>query len=123
VLIELNGQLTTILKMLLAGVAEQLEEAVYFDKYNNQLDYDCGDAVGIKSNIIIIKPSYILFFNKTGSSTNIKKDKMYNQKVIAEKGFSGTKEAISSDVHYTTMGFTAATGEPVMCCLIFLSEK
>jgi hypothetical protein len=27
------------------------------------------------------------------------------------------------DCHYTTLGFTAATGEPVMCALIISADK
>jgi hypothetical protein len=68
-------------------------------------------------------PSYILFVDETGSSTNMINDKHGNKKVIAEKGFGGTKSAITSDLRYTTMGFTAATGQPVMCVIIFSSES
>jgi hypothetical protein len=53
----------------------------------------------------------------------MKKDKTYNKKVISEKGYSGTKQAISSDLRYTTMGFTSANGEPVMCCIILTSDS
>jgi hypothetical protein len=43
--------------------------------------------------------------------------------VIAYRGFEGTREAIMTDLHYTVMRFTAATGEPVLCVVIFKSEN
>jgi hypothetical protein len=64
-----------------------------------------------------------LFADETGSSKNMKNDKPGNKIVIAETGYGGTKEAITSDLRHTTIGFTAATGEPVMCCVIFTSKS
>lgn len=78
---------------------------------------------GTLSNILVTDPLYVLFVDETGSSTNMRKDKTGGKKVIAEKGYSGTQQAISSNIRYTTMGFTAATGEPVMCVIIFTNES
>jgi hypothetical protein len=110
-------------EILLAGIAVELEEPVYFDKYNKILDYQTDEAYGCPSRLRITDPSYMLVDDETGSSTNMKKDKTYNEKVIAEHGFSGSKEAISSDLRYTTMGFTSGDGKPIMCCIIFSSES
>jgi hypothetical protein len=57
--------------------------------------------------------------DETGLLTNMMKDKTGCKKVIAERGYNGTKQAIALDIHYTTMGFTAATGKPAMCVVIF----
>ena len=66
----------------------------------------------------------MLFVDEVGSNTDMKKDKQQGrQRVIAEKGFRGSREAITTDIHYTVMGFTAATGEPVLCVVIFQSEN
>jgi hypothetical protein len=67
-------------------------------------------------------PSYFLFVDEAGSSTNMKMDKKGTKKVIADVGFTATNKAITINLRYTTMGFTTATGEPDMCCIIFTSK-
>jgi hypothetical protein len=109
--------------MIRSGVANEINQYRYFDKNNEIVEDGDKSAFGTKSNVIITDPSFVLFVDETGSSTNMRKDKPGSKKVIAEKGYSGTQAAISSDIRYTTMGFTAATGEPVMCVIIFCSES
>jgi hypothetical protein len=75
-------------EMVVAGIAEVLEEAEYFDKDNKILEVFSSEAVGTKSKVRITDPSYLLFVDETGSSTNMKKDKTYGKKVIAELGFA-----------------------------------
>ena len=110
-------------EMVAANVAKYIDPASYFDKLNNEVDAKDDTRYGTFSDIKITDPSYILFVDECGSSTNMRKDKTGNKKVIAEKGFSGTKAAISSDLRYTTMGFTAGNGDPIMCCVIMTSES
>jgi hypothetical protein len=110
-------------EIVVAGVAEKLDAPVYCDRFNNIVDPESSDVVGSATNIRITDPSYIMFVDETGSSTNMKKDKSYNKRVIAEQGYGGNKEAISSDIRYTTMGFTSANGQPIMYCIIFSSES
>jgi hypothetical protein len=109
-------------EMVCCGVATKLNAPVYFNKNNEIVNSDDDSKVGTLSDVMVNDPSYILFVDETGSSTNMINDKHGNKKVIAEKGFGGTKSAITSDLRYTTMGFTAATGQPVMC-VIFLVVK
>jgi hypothetical protein len=73
-----------------------------------------NNVVGTLSDIKITCPSYILFADETGSSTNMKNDKTGNRRVITETRYNGTKEAITIDLQYTTISFSAATGEPVL---------
>jgi hypothetical protein len=79
-------------EILLAGIAVELEEPVYFDKYNKILDYQTDEAYGCPSRLRITDPSYMLVDDETGSSTNMKKDKTYNEKVIAEHGFQEVRK-------------------------------
>jgi hypothetical protein len=110
-------------EMVLAGVAIKLPSPVSFDRLNNIVEPGDAASFGVQSDVLVTDPSYMVFVNETGSTTNMKKDKTYGKKVIAEQGYSGATPAISTDIRYTTMGFTAATGEPVMCCIIFSSES
>ena len=78
---------------------------------------------GLPSRYELLHPEYLLFVDEVGSNTDMRKDKQGNKKVITEKGFKGTQEAITTDLHYTVMGFTAATGDPVLCVVIFESDN
>lgn len=110
--------------MVVAGVATKLDAYRYFNANNQIVDPEDAALTGITlSNVFVTDPSYILFVDETGSSTNMRKDKPGCKKVIAEKGYAGTQQATSSNICYTTMGFTATTGEPVMCVIIFTSES
>jgi hypothetical protein len=110
-------------EMLGANIAIELDKPVFFDRHNNIVDDDDESRTGIPSNIQITDPSYLIFVDETGSSTNMKKDKPGRTRVLAEIGCNGNKRAISSDIRYTTMGFTAADGQLVMCCIIFTSDS
>jgi hypothetical protein len=110
-------------KTVCCGVATRLSAPVYFNKNNEIVSLDDESKVGTLLDVMANNPSYILFVDETGSSTNMKNDKHGNKKVIAEKVFGGTKSAITSDLQYTTMSFTALTGQPVMCVIIFSSEN
>jgi hypothetical protein len=110
-------------EMIAAEIAEELDNNVFFDKHNNIVPDDDDSKFGTTSNIRMTDESYLIFVDETGSSTNMRKDKTFGKKVIAECGCLGTKGAISSDLRYTTMGFTAGNGQPVMCCVIMTSDS
>jgi hypothetical protein len=109
-------------EMVISGIAKQLQSDVYFNKYNHIVPEGDSSIVGTFSNIQVTEPSYLILVDETGLSTNMKMDKKGTKRIIAEKGYAGTKKAITTNIRYTTMGFTAATGEPVMCCIIMQSE-
>jgi hypothetical protein len=72
------------------------------------------------TGVDLINPDYLLFVDECQSNTGMQKDKQKGkQQSIAQKGFGGTKEALMTDLHYKVMGFTAATGEAVLCVVIF----
>jgi hypothetical protein len=110
-------------EMVVAEIAEELETDVYFDSHNNIVEIDDESIFGTTSNIKMTDKSYLIFVDETGSSTNLKRDKTFGKKVIAEQGCSGAKGAIASDLRYTTMGFTAGNGELIMCCIIMSSDS
>ena len=113
-------------EMVLSGVATKLETDVVTYDHEGQLllfGDDDDKIYGLPSQYELKHPEYVLFVDEVGSNTDMRKDKQGSKKVIAEKGFKGTQEAITTDLHYTVMGFTAATGEPVLCVVIFQSEN
>jgi hypothetical protein len=106
-----------------AGVAIRQPTLQYYNIKGDLLPSADG-SFGLPTDVDLICPDYLLFVDECGSNTDMQKDKQQGkQRVIAEKGFRGTKEAITTDLHYTVMGFTAATGEAVLCVVIFKSEN
>jgi hypothetical protein len=103
------------MKMVPSGAAKKLDEYVYFNSTNEIVKGHNNQHTGTLSNI---DPSYNLYVDKAGSSTTMRKDKPGS---YCRKGDSGPKQAKSLDLRYATMGFTAATGEPVTCIVIFTS--
>ena len=45
------------------------------------------------------------------------------QKMLVSRGTEARTACYTSDAHWATMGFTAGNGEPVLCVIIFASEK
>jgi hypothetical protein len=108
--------------MIEAVVARRLSEKVCFDRGGNIVTEE--DIVGLRSDVEVVHPQYILFVDETGSNTNMRKDgQRGRRRVIAEAGCDGHQDSITTDIRYTTLGFTAASGEPVLCVLIFTSEN
>ena len=110
--------------MIEAGVARKLEQPVRFCNDGSIGVEGDINVVGLSSNIELLHPQYVVFVDETGSNTNMRTDgQRGRQRVIAESGFDGHQEAIVTDLRYTTMGFTCATGEPILCVVIFQSEN
>jgi hypothetical protein len=111
-------------ELILSGVAVKISRNQYYNLKGEML-LSVDGIFGKPTDIELVAPYYhLLFVDEYGSNTDMKKDKQQGrQRLIAEKGFCGTKEAITTDLHYTVMGFTAATGEAVLCVAIFKSEN
>jgi hypothetical protein len=119
-----------------AGIAVKLPENVFMDASGNivenpdgvlnseidtQLD---GKPLGLPCDTKIIHPEYLLFFDETGCNTNQKKDGHYGgEKFVCARGMTPKQICSSRDKHFTVLGLTAATGDPVLCVVIFASEK
>jgi hypothetical protein len=122
--------------MVNAGIASKLDQEVFMnadgmvvDNPANNHNFDIipnspDRALGLPCNIKIIHPEYLLFFDETGCNTNQKKDG-HNGGQKFGCGRRMTPKQISStrDRHFTVLGLTAATGEPVLCVVIFTSDR
>ena len=47
---------------------------------------------------------------------------MGGQKFLAKRGSQSRISSSTSDVHWTTMGFTSGSGKPVMCAILIAAE-
>jgi hypothetical protein len=122
--------------MVDARIAVKLPLPVFMDPYgnivaneNNKLNFEIDNhqphrPLGLATDIKLIHPEYFLFFDETGCNTNQKKDGHYGgQKFGCGRGMTPKQICSTRDRHFTVLGVTAATGDPVLCVVIFASEK
>ena len=110
--------------MVKAGVAKKLPEAVWRDRDGFIVPTE-EDAFGMKSVYVLEHPEYCAYVDETGSNTNQKADgHVGGRRFVFLQGETevGRLGAIN-DLHFTTLVFTAGTGEPIMCAVILKSEK
>ena len=111
-------------KMVEANVAKKLDEEVMLDIDGNIVD-DETKMYGRKTRYILTKPEMVLFVDETGCNTNQKDGSQVGGRCFVvprddtEPGLVGC----TSDIHFTVLCFTSATGHPVMCAIIVKSTK
>ena len=61
----------------------------------------------------------MVFVNEVGSNTSQEGDgALGGERKIVGRGSVPRESATTNDNHFTVLGFTAATGEPIMCAVI-----
>jgi hypothetical protein len=106
-------------EMVDAHVAVTLQNPIFTD-INGKPKDDETKRFGLKQNIKITKPEWILFANESGFNTSQKKDgHCGGQKCVVERGTTPQIMALTSDHKFTLLPFTSASGEAVCCCIIF----
>ena len=109
-------------EMVAAGVAEHLNEKVWMDIDGN-LCLSEEEAFGEKVDTVVTHPDFLLFVDEVSNNTNQKNDgPKGGEKVLCERSLTPRQKCSTTDAHYTVLGFTAGTGEPVMCVIIFEGE-
>ena len=79
--------------------------------------------MGEKVEYQVIHPDYILHVDEVGNNTCQRDDgHKGGQKFLVERGFQPRTSCSTSEAHWTTLGFTSGTGEPVLCGVIFAAE-
>jgi hypothetical protein len=119
-----------------ARVARRLDEAVFQnmngetvdnpeEKYLFDIDSNAPEQpLGLPCEHEIVNPDYLLFFDETGCNTNQKKDGHNGgEKYVCGRGMRPKQIASNRDRHFTVLGLTAASGDPVLCVVIFASER
>jgi hypothetical protein len=111
-------------KMVTNGIATKLPEPVWRDQEGNIVETE-AEAFGCKSAYHIICKDKLLFVDEVGSNTNQTKDGQIGGEkfLVIGAGSRPQQKAATKDSHFTTLGFTNANGEPVMCAIIFAAKK
>jgi hypothetical protein len=85
---------------------------------------DEKEAYGSKVTMELVHPDYFIAVDEVGNNTNRKHDAATtNAKAIVERGTNAKIPSVSTDNRWTALGFTAASGKPVMCVVIFQGES
>ena len=70
------------------------------------------------------RPDKLVFVDEVGSNTSTTKDGNVDvEKFLCKKMARPQIRAATKDSHYTVLRFAAATGEPVMCAIIFAAKE
>ena len=86
---------------------------------------DDDNLLGLPTKYTLTEPEWLLFVDETGANTNMKKDGRIGQKTYVvgmEQGETG-RQGAANDIHFTTLVFQSATGEPVLCGVILKSNR
>jgi hypothetical protein len=109
--------------MVEAGIARKLDNPVMRNS-KGEIVENAVDALGLPTKYELIHPDHLIFFDETGCNTNQKKDGHYGgQKYACGRGMTPKTIAATRDKHFTVLGLTAATGEPILCVVIFASDN
>ncbi len=110
-------------KMTRGGIASKLSTAVYLDKQGKIVETK-EEAFGLPTRYMMSRPDELVFVDKVGSNMSTTKDgNVGGEKFLCEKMARPQIRAATKDSHFTVLGFTAATGEPVMCATIFAAKE
>ncbi len=106
-------------EMVQCGVASKLDEAVWFSKAGDIVE-DEKDAFGLKSQYFLLHANRVIFVDEVGNNTSQANDgNIGGEKFLCFASGRPQQRANMKDAHFTVLGFTAATGEPIICCIIF----
>ena len=110
-------------EMTRGGIASKLFTAVYLDKQGEIVETK-EEAFGLPTKYMMSRPDKLIFVDEVGSNTSTTKDgNVGGEKFLCEKMARPQIRAATKDSHFTVLGFTAATGEPVMCAIIFAAKE
>jgi len=107
------------------GYAERMLHPKYYDLLGKQCAKDDINRFGELVDITFKHPELVLVADECGTNTNMSKEKMSsgNKKHASTRGIDVKIPACTSDCHFTTMVWTALTGEPVMVVVIIEKES
>jgi hypothetical protein len=105
--------------LLEAKVASRADSPQWTDKSGQSVETE-AEAFGSLVEFTLDHPKWFLFVDELGKNTNQKDGGNRKQaRVLVEKNTEGKQTCSTTDNRFTILGFTASTGEPVMCVVVF----
>ena len=109
-------------EMVDAGVAVKLDDPVWMNRAGKECSEE--EAFGCKVTHKIIRPDMCICGDEVGGNLSMKGDGNEGGKLLlGERGCVAQEKASTRSRKFTMIGFTALTGDPVMCVLIFEGKK
>lgn len=119
--------------MVNASIAELLEEEIMYNKIG-EITINQEEMFGRPTKYKITRPTkykitrpdYLLFVDKTGCNTNMKEDGFAGGQLFVlpvDMSSQSGRNCATTDIHFTVLCFTSATGEPVLCAVILKSSQ
>lgn len=109
------------------GIAARIEgeDGVFLDGEGKQLKDDEADAaMGLRTKYLMQRPDRLVFVDEVGSNTSTTKDgNVGGEKYLCAANSRPQACAATKDSHFTVLGFTTATGHPLMCAIIFAAKE
>ena len=107
-------------ELINAKIAIKLDTPVWQDAEGN----DCEEhkAVGCRVTYRILKPEYCIVGDETGGNLSMKGDGGRN-KFLCARGDVPRNKTSGNDRHFTTIGLTLLTGDPLMCIVVMKGKR
>ena len=110
-------------ELVRAKIARPYIEPIYFNKEGKIVSCK-RDAAGLPVDLELLHARYVIFVDKVGNNTNMKSDNQPGNERYIGSTEDIAKDAISTkDARFTVLGFTAGTGEPIMCAIIIATPS
>jgi len=110
--------------MVECGVASVLPEPVYMNRDGDDTTTNIKEAFGLPCTHKIIHPDMCLVVDEVGSNLSQKGDgHVGGRKVMCEKHCTPQEQVQHKEKHFTLLGFTALSGEPVLCLIIIAGVR
>ena len=105
------------------GVDTELDNKVLRNKQRSRVTRE-EEEFGLPSEYEYTHPDYVLFVDEVSDNTHTKDDgPLGGEKRLWERSGIAKQRYSIADTRWTTLGFTAATGEPVICVIIIKAKE
>ncbi len=110
--------------MVKAGIAIKQTDKVCLNT-DGEMTTNKNTATGLPTRYIMCKPDKLIFVDEVGLNTSTTKDGNVGggEKFLREANQRPQVRAATKDSHFTVLGFTTATGIPLMCAIIFAAKE
>jgi hypothetical protein len=104
-------------------IASKFDTPARFDKSGNIVEEE-NEAFGLKSSYFLDRPEKLIFVDEVGSNTSQANDgNIGGEKLLCISGGRPQERANTKGAHFTVLGFTTASGELIMCSIIFAAKE
>jgi hypothetical protein len=111
-------------EMVNCGIAIKLEEEVLVN-INGEIIYKKENCDGLPTKYLTSNPNLIVFVDENGSITNQKSNpyRGNENRILPINGDGFGLAGAVNDNHFTFLCFQSGMGEPIMCAIIFKSDR